>query len=152
MGCLPRASHLWSPSWLKVGMRDSLSDWLSGQMNERSGQPLTQSYKGSKEGESRCSVRDSGWKAEGLSVFLDLRCFPNGWSSFSPVPWPLKRQMPTRCSAPPCLLTWPRSRMKQSPVLKLSQLSARSVARMFFFPFTWYSFLMAAGAAPGEVL
>ena len=49
-------------------------------------------------------------------------------------------------------LTGPRSRMKQSPVLKLSQLSARSVARMFFFPFTWYSFLMGAAVAPGEVL
>lgn len=87
-----------------------------------------------------------------VAVFLNVRCFPKGWRGFPPAPWPLKSRVPTQCSAPPCLLTWPRSRMKQSPVLKLSQLSARSVARMFFFPFTWYSFLMAAGAAPGEVL
>lgn len=33
--------------------------------------------------------------------------------------------------------TSPRSRMKQSPVLKLAQLRSRSLARMFFLPFTW---------------
>lgn len=59
------------------------------------------------------------------------------------------KTMPTERSGLP---TWPRSRMKQSPVLKLSQLSARSVARIFFFPFTWYSFLMASGVASLETL
>lgn len=89
----------------------------------------------------------------GVSILMSIRMSSNSWSShtqnglrasqhpsLSPglmVPAFLKDGARTECSVLPYLPTWPRSRMKQSPVLKLSQLSACSVARMFFFPFTW---------------